>query len=163
MDRIQFSYLAGCVASEVDIRFGGEDGLAPAVITKCSQLPGRLPVVLRLHWDKMCQTPEIVALLEQMDLENPDAPKQLVGSQEQMNFWLGFYHQKTARTLGKTFPARLKTLLADRPVQDVAEAAGINRQAIYKLLNGESRPTWDTVQQLAKVLGVPTDAFRTAE
>lgn len=47
-------------------------------------------------------------------------------------------------------------------VTELADRTNLNRQAIYKLLNGESeRPTWETVCKLAAAMGVSTEEFRT--
>ena len=42
---------------------------------------------------------------------------------------------------------------------ELAERTGLHRQAIAKLETGVTRPTWDTVQTLARALGVSTEAF----
>ena len=62
-----------------------------------------------------------------------------------------------------TFARILSDLMRDRGMEPtaLADAAGLTRQAVHKLLNG-SAPTWDTVQRLADALGVSTEAFRTA-
>jgi transcriptional regulator with XRE-family HTH domain len=43
----------------------------------------------------------------------------------------------------------------------LAQAAGLSKQAVYRLENGECDPTWDTVQRLSEVLGVSTERFKT--
>ena len=48
-------------------------------------------------------------------------------------------------------------------VAELADGIGISKGAVYKLLSGDSKPTWETVQKLAAFLNVPTDAFKTAE
>lgn len=61
-----------------------------------------------------------------------------------------------------TFAARLRQLRerAALSVADLAEAAGLGRDAVYKLERGQSVPTWPTVQALAAALGVSTEALR---
>ncbi len=60
------------------------------------------------------------------------------------------------------FPARLRVLreAAGLSVSDLAAKANLNRDAVYKLERGDSKPTWGTVQALAAALGVSTDEFR---
>lgn len=64
-----------------------------------------------------------------------------------------------------TFAAALRTIResAGLSVADLAKTSGLQRAAVYKLESGESAPTWDTVQRLAKALGVSTDTFRSSE
>ena len=61
-----------------------------------------------------------------------------------------------------TFPATLHTLRlrAELSVAELAVRTGLSRTSIYNLENGEDRPTWETVQNLAAALGVSTDTFR---
>lgn len=61
----------------------------------------------------------------------------------------------------RTFARILADLMDEKPIEpsQLADAAGLTRQAVHKLLNG-SAPTWDTVQRLADAIGVPTEAFR---
>jgi transcriptional regulator with XRE-family HTH domain len=44
---------------------------------------------------------------------------------------------------------------------ELAERSGIHRQAIAKLELGERQPTWETVQALARAVGVKCTAFET--
>ncbi len=41
----------------------------------------------------------------------------------------------------------------------LAKKTGMSRQNIGRLVRGDVRPTWDTVQKLAQVLGVECTAF----
>lgn len=41
-----------------------------------------------------------------------------------------------------------------------AVANDMNAQTIHRLLNGERKPSWAMVQQIATALGVSTDVFR---
>lgn len=60
------------------------------------------------------------------------------------------------------FPDRLRALResAGLTVAELAEAAGLTRQAVHNYEAGDRRPTWQAVQKLAEALGVSTDAFR---
>jgi transcriptional regulator with XRE-family HTH domain len=60
-----------------------------------------------------------------------------------------------------TFAARLRQLRADAKMtqQELAERAGSHRQTIAHLENGTRQPTWETVQALARALGVDCKAF----
>lgn len=63
----------------------------------------------------------------------------------------------------KEFGVILKGLIANAghaSESDFAKASGIPQQTIQSLTSGVRRPTWDTVQLLAKSLGVSTDVFR---
>jgi transcriptional regulator with XRE-family HTH domain len=62
----------------------------------------------------------------------------------------------------KSFGARLQALRekAHLSREQLATAAGMNREAVRLYELGERRPTWDAVQALAKALGVTTDTFR---
>lgn len=46
---------------------------------------------------------------------------------------------------------------------ELAERAGLHRQAIAKLETGVTKPTWESVQALARALGVNCSAFETEE
>ncbi len=39
-------------------------------------------------------------------------------------------------------------------VSEVAEAAGLNRESLYKIINGKSKPRWETVRRLMKAMHV---------
>ena len=39
-------------------------------------------------------------------------------------------------------------------VSEVARAAGLNRESLYKIFNGKAQPKWDTVRRLMKALRV---------
>ncbi len=41
-----------------------------------------------------------------------------------------------------------------RGVAQIAEAAGLNRESLYKVLNGKVKPKWHTVHSLMRALGV---------
>lgn len=44
-----------------------------------------------------------------------------------------------------------------------ADHSGVPQQTLHNLLSGNRRPSWDTVQKIAKALGVSTDVFRDKE
>jgi transcriptional regulator with XRE-family HTH domain len=60
------------------------------------------------------------------------------------------------------FPAVLRSLRerANITVAELAEAAGLTRQAVHNYESGARCPTWDAVQKLAEALSVSTDALR---
>ena len=158
MNHAQAAYRAGCIATELEARgYAGKDGFTPTALSNASRQPDKLLVVLGHAFRRAVRDAEVIQLLEGFDPPKTPCP---VGDQH--CFWVGFYHQKIARELPATFPARLRSLResAGLSVAQLAEACGLHRQAVYKLESGESRPTWDTVQQLAAALGVTTDTFK---
>ena len=149
-------YRAGCVAAEVEAAFPGR--VTPAALGKCADLPGRMAVTLRHVWPAAAALPAVAPLLA--DWEAPAGP---TPAAEQGCFWIGYYHQKLARTLPETFPAKLAALIAaagHATPAAFAAASGIAPQTLHNLLAGHRRPTWQTVQRLATALSVPTDSFR---
>jgi len=63
------------------------------------------------------------------------------------------------------FAQRLRALreAAGLTQTELAERAGLHRQAIAKLELSEREPAWSTVVSLADALGVSLDAFRKAD
>jgi transcriptional regulator with XRE-family HTH domain len=63
------------------------------------------------------------------------------------------------------FAGRLRELrtAAKMTQTELAERAAMHRQAIAKLELGTNRPTWDSVQALARALGVSCEAFMVEE
>jgi transcriptional regulator with XRE-family HTH domain len=61
------------------------------------------------------------------------------------------------------FAARLRDLRtgAKMTQHELAEKAGMHRQTIAQLETGVRKPTWESVQALAKALGVDCTAFQT--
>lgn len=61
------------------------------------------------------------------------------------------------------FAARLASLLGEAGLTAyaLAQRSGVSKQALSKLLSGDSRPSWETVCRLADALGVSTESFRT--
>jgi transcriptional regulator with XRE-family HTH domain len=61
----------------------------------------------------------------------------------------------------QTFGQRLKQLREEAGLTQpqLAERAGMNRFGVAKLEQGQREPSWDTVQRLAKALGVGCSAF----
>lgn len=157
MTPAQAAYRAGCIACEVEERFAPARGLAAAVLVKCSQLPFRLPVALRQFWGDAVKTPEIATLLDGWE-----CPDRLFLPAEQMSFWIGYYHQKTARDLPADFGPRLQALREKAGLSRAALAAAVDLSAesVRLFETGGRRPTWDTVQSLAAHFGVTTDTFR---
>ncbi len=66
-----------------------------------------------------------------------------------------------ARVVG-VFAKRLRAFCKTRGLTPAALArlTGLTRPAVGNLANGDSRPTWATVQLLALALGVSTEEFR---
>jgi transcriptional regulator with XRE-family HTH domain len=62
-----------------------------------------------------------------------------------------------------TFADRLKELRAAAKMtqHELAARSGVHRQTIATLETGERVPSWDTVQALARALGVDCKAFET--
>lgn len=54
----------------------------------------------------------------------------------------------------RVFVIALSALVRHHGVADVAEAAGLNRESLYKMLSGKTRPTWDTVHRLLRALNI---------
>lgn len=158
MTPAQAAYRAGCVFSEVEYRLAGRKGLSPACYGNCARMPDKLPVLLRHLWPKALRDPAIVPLLDGWE-----PPATGYDSAAQACFGVGYYHQRSARSLPPDFPARLRSLreAAGLSAPQLAEKAGVSRQAVNYYEAGERAPTWDAVQALAAALGVPTDAFRT--
>jgi transcriptional regulator with XRE-family HTH domain len=63
----------------------------------------------------------------------------------------------------QTFADRLRAAREKAGVTPyrLAQLSGITKQAISRLESGQSQPTWDTVQALARALGVSCEAFTT--
>lgn len=59
----------------------------------------------------------------------------------------------------KPFPARLRTTMAARQKtqQDLADVLGLSRQAVGQYMSGESKPSWETIAEIARALSVSTD------
>ncbi len=62
-----------------------------------------------------------------------------------------------------TFATRLREVRAEAKMtqHELSERSGVHRQTIAQLETGARRPTWDTVQLLARALGVSCEAFQT--
>jgi transcriptional regulator with XRE-family HTH domain len=63
------------------------------------------------------------------------------------------------------FAKRLRELrdAAKMTQTELAERAGSHRQTIAQLETGVRKPTWETVQALARALGVSCQAFETEQ
>lgn len=53
-----------------------------------------------------------------------------------------------------TFVSALGYLAKHHGMTEVAKAAGLSRESLYKAVNGKVQPKWDTVRRLMRVLGV---------
>lgn len=54
----------------------------------------------------------------------------------------------------QVFVIALAHMVRHHGVADVAEAAGLNRESLYKMLSGKTRPTWDTVHRLLRAMNI---------
>lgn len=54
----------------------------------------------------------------------------------------------------QVFVIALSQVVRHHGVADVAEGAGLNRESLYKMLSGKTRPTWDTVHRLLRALNI---------
>lgn len=52
------------------------------------------------------------------------------------------------------FVVALGHAIKHKGVAQVAEAAGLNRESLYKVINGNVQPKWDTIHRLMHALGV---------
>lgn len=61
------------------------------------------------------------------------------------------------------FAARLREVRAEAKMtqHELSERSGVHRQTIAQLETGVRQPTWETVQLLARALGVDCKAFET--
>lgn len=157
MTPAQAAYRAGCIVSEIEARFAGTKGLGLSVFGDCAQFPARLSAHLRHLWRKAIQDRAVLDLLDGWE-----CPDRLFPPAEQWPFWIGYYHQKTARDLPADFGPRLQALREKVELSRAALAAavGLSAESIRLFETGSRRPTWDTVQALAAHFGVTTDTFR---
>lgn len=51
-----------------------------------------------------------------------------------------------------TFIEALGLLVKKHGVSEVARESGLNRESLYKVINGKSKPQWDTVFKIIKAL-----------
>lgn len=54
----------------------------------------------------------------------------------------------------QVFVIALSQVVRHHGVAEVAESAGLNRESLYKMLSGKTRPTWDTVHRLLHALNI---------
>lgn len=52
------------------------------------------------------------------------------------------------------FVVALGHAIKHKGVAQIAEAAGLNRESLYKVINGQVQPKWDTIHRLMHALGV---------
>ena len=158
MTHAQAAYLAGCIACELEQRgYAGRDGFTPAALGNCSRNPDKLGVFFRHALPKAARD-EVVS--EMMGGFDPPPGPYLNGVDS--SFWIGYYHQRIARDLPKTFPETLAKLIAGagQSVTAFCKAHDLLQSSVQSYVSGKSRPTWDMVQRLAQALGVSTDVFR---
>jgi len=54
----------------------------------------------------------------------------------------------------EVFVIALGNVILARGVAEVARRAGLNRESLYKLVSGKTRPKWETVHALMRALGL---------
>jgi probable addiction module antidote protein len=52
------------------------------------------------------------------------------------------------------FVVALGHAIKHRGVAQVADAAGLNRESLYKVINGKVQPKWNTIHRLMRALGM---------
>lgn len=53
-----------------------------------------------------------------------------------------------------TFVSALGYLAKHHGMTEVAKAAGLSRESLYRAFNGKTQPKWDTIHRLMHALGV---------
>ena len=81
----------------------------------------------------------------------PFNPVEFLQSQEEIEL---FMREAFNDEDPQVFVIALAQVVRHHGVADVAEAAGLNRESLYKVLFGKSRPTWDTVHRLLRALNI---------
>jgi len=81
----------------------------------------------------------------------PFSPLDMFKTEEDVINWLmeAYEHEDA-----ETFVCVLGSIIKQRGVAKVAKAAGLNRESLYRIVNGTSMPRFDTVRKLLNVLGV---------
>lgn len=83
-------------------------------------------------------------------------PFEFMQSQAEINaFLLECYEDEDPNT----FVSALGYLAKHHGMTEVAKAAGLSRESLYKAVNGKVQPKWDTVHRLMRVLGVRCSVF----
>lgn len=54
----------------------------------------------------------------------------------------------------KTFVTAIGHLIDKKGVAEVSRLTGLNRESLYKTVNGTTSPTWDTMQRILKALNI---------
>lgn len=54
----------------------------------------------------------------------------------------------------EVFVIALGNVIRAQGVAEVARRAGLNRESLYKLISGKTRPKWETVHALMRALGL---------
>ena len=52
------------------------------------------------------------------------------------------------------FLIALRDVAKVKGIVNIAEATGLGRESLYKTLNGQAKPRWDTVLRVMRALGV---------
>ena len=52
------------------------------------------------------------------------------------------------------FLIALRDVAKVKGIANIAEATGLGRESLYKTLNGQTKPRWDTVLRVMRALGV---------
>ena len=81
----------------------------------------------------------------------PYSPFDFIETQEEINEFLrDCFNDEDPRV----FIEALGYLVKKHGTADVAEAAGLNRESLYRSFNGKVQPRWDTVHRVMHVLNV---------
>lgn len=54
----------------------------------------------------------------------------------------------------EVFVIALGNVVKLRGVAEIARKSGLNRESLYKVFSGKSKPQWDTIHALMKALGL---------
>ncbi|CAM3672188.1 hypothetical protein VA7868_00231 [Vibrio aerogenes CECT 7868] len=81
----------------------------------------------------------------------PYNPFDFMETQEEINSFLCdcFYNEDS-----RVFIEALGYLVKKRGMTHVAKAAGLNRENLYRSLNGKTQPRWDTIHRVMHVLNL---------
>lgn len=158
MDRFQVGYRMGQILAEIEGElFEPIKYLPPEILIACTERPGGYQSHLSAVWKRAAKLPSVAELLEGFD-----PPAGRLPDDAQSSVMMGYYQHRAARKLPPSFPARLIALrtAAGLSIPNLARASGLSDDVLRQYETGKRRPTWDSVQQIAKALGVPTDVFR---
>lgn len=54
----------------------------------------------------------------------------------------------------RIFISAIGHLVKKKGVTEVSRLTGLNRESLYKMVNGQTSPTWDTMQRIFKALNL---------